>query len=150
MNNNHNYIPQIDSLRAIAVMSVILFHANIDFYNIGLFDSETRIKFSGRAGKQIQSIGKDGLEVYSLDYFNFKEVDLIKIDVDGCERQILRGARNTIIKHRPVLHIETEEIQLKFDPEGLNKLEDIYSWLLNELDYTSITLERNTILHPKN
>ena len=34
MNNNHNYIPQIDSLRAIAVMSVILFHANIDFYNI--------------------------------------------------------------------------------------------------------------------
>ena len=122
----------------------------IDFYNIGLFDSETRIKFSGRAGKQIQSIGKDGLEVYSLDYFNFKEVDLIKIDVDGCERQILRGARNTIIKHRPVLHIETEEIQLKFDPEGLNKLEDIYSWLLDELDYTSITLERNTILHPKN
>ena len=37
---------------------------------------------------------------------------------------------------------------LSFRP--LNKLEDIYSWLLDELDYTSITLERNTILHPKN
>ena len=40
MNNNHNYIPQIDSLRAIAVMSVILFHANIDFYNIDFKDDD--------------------------------------------------------------------------------------------------------------
>jgi len=121
----------------------------VDFYNLGLYDSETHIKFSGRAGKQIQSIGNDGIKVYSLDYFEFDEVDLIKIDVDGCERQILRGARKTIIKHKPTIHVETEKIQLKYDPEGLNKLEDIYEWLINEFNYKVVSKNRNTILTPR-
>ena len=34
MSNKFNYIAQIDGLRAIAVISVILFHANFEFYNI--------------------------------------------------------------------------------------------------------------------
>ena len=34
MTNKIAYIPQIDGLRAIAVLSVILFHANFNFYNI--------------------------------------------------------------------------------------------------------------------
>lgn len=121
---------------------------NIDFFNIGLYDTNTRIKFEGRAGKGISQINVPyGQTVYSLDCFDFKELDLLKIDVDGCDRQILRGARNLINKFKPVVHIETEDIQLKHDPENLEKIEDIYQWLLDDEGYKVGVQGRNTVLY---
>ncbi len=40
---------------------------------------------------------------------NFKKLNLIKIDVEGNERQTLLGAQNTIKKFRPVLLVEMEQ-----------------------------------------
>ncbi|MGC6484668.1 MAG: FkbM family methyltransferase [Candidatus Puniceispirillales bacterium] len=124
--------------------------AKVDFYNLGLFDKATLIDFEGRAGKGIKSMsGATGQPVHALDDFDLRDVDLIKIDVDGCDRQILRGARQTIERDRPVVHIETEEIQLRHDPEGLDRLEDIYQWLVDDLDYAVGHKGRNTVLFPQ-
>ena len=128
---------------------------NVDFFNTGLYDKKTRIKFEGRAGKGIAGVNvNDGKLVYSLDCFDFTELDLLKIDVDGCERQILRGAKNLIKKFKPVVHIETEDIQLRHDPENLKRIEDIYQWLLDNEGYkigvknnTKVSRGRNTVLY---
>jgi FkbM family methyltransferase len=45
-------------------------------------------------------------EVRTLDSFEFDEVDFIKIDVEGFELQVLRGALETIKRHRPVITTE--------------------------------------------
>jgi len=127
----------------------------VDFFNIGLYDKQTRINFEGRAGKGIAGVNvANGRLVYSLDCFDFIELDLLKIDVDGCERQILRGAKNLIKKFKPVVHIETEDIQLRHDPENLKRIEDIYQWLLDDEGYkigkannTKISNGRNTVLY---
>ena len=127
----------------------------VDFFNVGLFDRKTKIYFDGRAGKGISQINvSHGRTVYSLDCFDFKELDLLKIDVDGCDRQILRGAKNLIKKFKPVVHIETEDIQLKYDPENLIRIEDIYQWLLDDEGYkigvqknTNVSKGRNTVLY---
>jgi hypothetical protein len=36
-------------------------------------------------------------------------VDVLKIDVEGAELEVLRGAKDTLTRHRPVLIIELEE-----------------------------------------
>ena len=120
----------------------------VDFYNFGLYDKSTLIHFEGRAGKGIKKINaNEGSRVYALDDFEFDDISLLKIDVDGCERQILRGAKKLITRCLPVIHIETEDIQLKHDPEGLSRLEDIYQWLLDDLGYSIGHQSRNTVLY---
>lgn len=51
-------------------------------------------------------------EIYvkTLDSYNIKNVGLIKIDVEGCELDILKGAKETISKYCPMLIIESWEI----------------------------------------
>ena len=57
---------------------------------------------------------KNGIKIKvdcrSIDSFNFSNVGLIKIDVEGAEKEVLMGASNTIINNRPNLIIENELI----------------------------------------
>ena len=45
----------------------------------------------------------------TLDSYGFNNVGFIKIDVEGFERAVLVGARETIVRERPVLQVEIEE-----------------------------------------
>jgi FkbM family methyltransferase len=45
----------------------------------------------------------------ALDNFSFKDVAFIKIDVQGYELNVIKGAIKTIEKHRPYIFIEFEE-----------------------------------------
>ena len=50
--------------------------------------------------------GGDAAELRSIDEFGFEDVSLVKIDVEGYEMEVLRGAVETISRSRPVLIIE--------------------------------------------
>lgn len=46
------------------------------------------------------------IEILTLDSYNFENISLIKIDVEGLENQVLMGAYNTIKKCKPTMIIE--------------------------------------------
>jgi hypothetical protein len=46
--------------------------------------------------------------VRTLDEYAFTDVGLIKIDTQGSELNILKGARDTLTRESPVLNIEIE------------------------------------------
>ena len=50
--------------------------------------------------------GGDVTEMRSIDSFNFDNVSLVKIDVEGCENDVLDGMVETIKKNQPVIIIE--------------------------------------------
>ena len=50
---------------------------------------------------------RERIEILPLDSFGFEIVDFIKIDVQGYEAAVLRGARKTLQRCRPVIMIET-------------------------------------------
>ena len=48
-------------------------------------------------------------QVTTIDSLNASEVDYIKVDTQGLEREVLEGGANTIKLWRPVLHVETRD-----------------------------------------
>ena len=44
----------------------------------------------------------------TLDSFGLSRCDLIKIDVEGMELEVLQGAQDTIMTHRPLLYVEND------------------------------------------
>lgn len=82
-------------------------------FNIGLSNKKT----SGRAsvfgdnnigGASICQDSGGNLKLERLDDIIFDEehIDLVKIDVEGHELYVLQGARNTLLKYKPVIYIE--------------------------------------------
>lgn len=57
----------------------------------------------------------------TIDQIGFKRCDFIKVDVEGMEAEVLRGAEQTISRHRPILYLEadgaqkTEALRLLFE-----------------------------------
>lgn len=64
--------------------------------------------------------GGDPVELRTLDSFGFRDVSVLKLDVEGFEDQVLEGARATLAREKPVLLLE---IQGGYDhataPEGI-------------------------------
>ncbi len=50
--------------------------------------------------------GPGEIPMRTLDSFGFERVDLIKIDVEGYELPVVRGATETILRCRPVMIVE--------------------------------------------
>lgn len=51
--------------------------------------------------------------VRTLDEFAFRDICLVKIDVEGHELEVLKGAEQTLRRERPVVFIEIEQRHLK-------------------------------------
>ena len=52
------------------------------------------------------SVGKGSIPLRTLDSYNYENIDLIKIDVEGFEEEVLAGAMQTILRNKPVLVVE--------------------------------------------
>jgi FkbM family methyltransferase len=50
------------------------------------------------------------VKIATLDSFNLEKCHLIKIDVEGMEADVLRGAKQTIERHRPLIYVENTGI----------------------------------------
>lgn len=65
-------------------------------------------RVSGMSGRSY--VGGDGsYPVRTLDSYQFKDVDLIKIDVEGFEYFVVKGAEETILENRPVMIVEQKK-----------------------------------------
>jgi FkbM family methyltransferase len=50
--------------------------------------------------------GGEEVEIIALDQMNLPGVDFMKVDVEGAEGLVFRGAARTILKYRPVILFE--------------------------------------------
>lgn len=95
--------------------------ANVTVHQLAASSSEGTAKlFIPRIGDNLapalaslSNMGSSGelllVRTATVDSFQFDDVDLIKIDVEGHERQVLEGAKGTIARCRPLLIVEIEQ-----------------------------------------
>ena len=58
------------------------------------------------------------IEINTLDSYNFTNVDVVKIDVEGYELAVLNGAKQTITEQKPLLQIEMNKAGQRY---GIHK-----------------------------
>lgn len=111
--------------------------AEIDLQNFGIGGSDTTLTFNeNKVQLGLSSVydGKSELSkkehlitvpIRKLDSFNLTNVDFIKVDTEGYEYEILKGAINTIKNNRPIIQLEIEE---KFCTKYGYKPQDIFDF----------------------
>lgn len=78
------------------------------------------------------------VKVDTVDHYNFDDVDLIKIDVEGHEQSVIEGAVKAIKRNMPILIIEIEQRHIK------NNIEKVFKSILN-LNYSGFFLQKGSL-----
>tara|TARA_B100000035_G_scaffold293414_1_gene282837 strand:+ start:181 stop:702 length:522 start_codon:yes stop_codon:yes gene_type:complete len=63
----------------------------------------------GSIVRHVSGFKQYSVSVRTLDGFEFKEVDLIKINVEGMELEVLEGSTHTLMNWRPVVLFENND-----------------------------------------
>lgn len=67
-----------------------------------------RYNYGGMSLNTRTDLGSYPVPVKTLDSFNFENVGFIKLDVEGWEEEVLKGATDTISRCKPVMYIEDD------------------------------------------
>lgn len=137
---------------------------NVTIVPLGLGDQPTEavlsipIKKSGSLGFGLSSLGsvndvrnvqKDTVFLTTLDLFcaqeNPERVDFIKADIEGWELNMLKGARETLAKYRPVIMLEINEAAL----QGANASSDDLKEFLKNQGYVISEVLNECVFVPK-
>jgi FkbM family methyltransferase len=86
---------------------------NYTLYPYGLGSEEKKVKVyydPNQTGHTfVTEYGNIEINVYPLDHFEFNKVDYIKIDVEGYEIEVCKGALKLIERDKPFIHIEMKK-----------------------------------------
>ncbi len=127
----YSFEPQPKIMRELLMNRLQNGHKNIHIFPVALGNNNGTIELSpllaGNEGGTSIGSGKSGYfaPIRTLDFFQFSNISLIKVDVEWMEDAFLEGAKNTIIRNKPVILIEimgghhyanaSEEIRAKID-----------------------------------
>lgn len=92
---------------------------NVNTYPVGLGDKEDTVDLitsnkSFSTHVEPQSQGKGSVQVMPLDFYNFRDVDFIKIDAEGYEPFVAMGGIETIKRCKPVIMYESKDHAVRY------------------------------------
>ena len=81
--------------------------SNVKLFELGLSNKEHTA--SQEFNSTVITNTPGNVQCRTLDSFNLNNIDFIKIDVDGFEVEVLKGAENTIKRNNPVINVEMKD-----------------------------------------
>lgn len=102
---------------------------------VGNSFGEIEMAVPPRNNEGATGFGKNGelVPLIPLDSLRLKDISFIKIDVEGAEKMVLEGARQTITREKPVMYIEIWG-EYGQSPDDTKHFDDTVQ-LLKDLDY---------------
>ena len=77
-----------------------------NFGGMGLIDESADPQFAPGSAERSAADKHEIIPMISVDSLNLERADFIKVDVEGMELDVMRGALNTIERHRPLMQVE--------------------------------------------
>ena len=119
---------------------------NIKIHSKGLYNKEGEVQFKLHTSSGVSRITdsqSNAVEkVTTLDSYSFKDVDLIKIDVEHSELEVIQGSIDTISTYKPVLVVEMD---LRRNNDSLTNRQKVFDILFN-LGYYIADIRHNDVL----
>ena len=69
-----------------------------------------------------------------LDDYEYNNVDFIKIDVEGFENQVILGAKETLIRNKPIIIVEQKGFSNKFNETQFEAIDTLKSYGAKVID----------------
>lgn len=107
--------PEVFELLKLNCPSATLY--NVALGSLSNYLEMPKLDYSKRNNYGGISIGSGAgliVEVKTLDSFNFENISLIKIDVEGFEEEVLLGGIKTIAKCKPIIYLEADRVEKVF------------------------------------
>lgn len=135
-----NYFPTVYAFephpRSFHLLAANSFGKNISVFNFGLSDAAGYVPVIENRENLGASKISDQSENTGIKYFvqrlddlvkdNIKEdIGFVKIDVEGHEARVIRGARQTLYDSRPILVFEVLNTSAELEPEAVTELRKI-------------------------
>ncbi len=148
----HIYAIEPDNFNYGLLKSNLKLFNNINLLNIALSDYDGKISiykdktnFGGHSISKINTNGNEFFEIETktIDYLRYEiikgRIGFIKIDVEGAEGKVIRGALQTLKGDKPVLFIEFNQPRLRNCGENSNEL----LILFENLDYDIFIIDEH-------
>lgn len=110
----------------VGVPGSVVLHPNALGFEPRLVSIDTEIGSSGNS-----AVGKEPgeIDMCTLDSFGFRDVDFMKIDVEGFEKNVLLGGEQTIKTCKPVIVVEQKrEMSMRFGIRPLDAVDLLQQW----------------------
>ena len=108
---------------------------NYTIYPIALGDKNTKgylnVEKDNSGNTNIDPIKSGDTEIKTLDSFNLKQIDYMKVDAEGYEYNIVQGAKETIERCKPFVHLEMKTKRMRHTNKD-------YTNLLNTMNYKEV------------
>lgn len=89
-------------------------------------DKQLNIRYSDRSSNEISC------QMYPLDQVSeIDNFDIVLVDIEGFEDRFLRGARNKIIKNKPIIIIEIWDDEIRKDEKMFSSRQDIINVIVS-------------------
>ena len=110
---------------------------NVELHEVGL--SDTKHTAYQPLHSTVMSNKPGDIICHTLDSYHINDIDFIKIDVDGFEHRVLKGAKETLIRNNAIINIELK-------PEKSKERKESVHWCINFLKECGYK-HKNTIKH---
>jgi len=117
-------------------------------YGLGAEEKKVKIQYDPKetGNTYITKSGNREIEIYKLDRFQFDKIDYIKIDAEGYEVEVCKGAVKLIERDKPFIHIELKKKIL--NKVGLSE-QSIYNFF-ESINYKEVlSLKSEVVFAPK-
>ena len=74
------------------------------------------------------------VELKKLDDYEYSNIDFIKIDVEGYENQVVLGAKETLIRNKPIIIVEQKGFSSRFNESQFEAVETLKSYGAKVID----------------
>lgn len=97
---------------------------NVELHHVALGDHVGKISLSRRTANssgdtQVEESGIGDINLQMLDQYGLVDVDFIKVDCEGYELNVLKGAEKTLLTNKPCVIVEQKGFANKYGHEKL-------------------------------